>query len=80
MHKFVLELDSKEIQAVAQLLHLRLLTEGDHAVVRRALDSFSYQTNLVNKAEPSRHGVFPNGLTAPPHAVKFEGNFFVPVV
>lgn len=74
---FILELDTVVIQAVAQMLHMRLM-EDDAEVAKRGLGDLRHQTNIVNM-DPRRHSVYESDLVSPANAVRFEGKFYVPI-
>lgn len=61
---YIVELRSKELRVLAQLIHAGLAHRGEDSNLDDLLNTLVAQTDCVHR-EPRKHGVFPDPLTAP---------------
>lgn len=73
----ILELSSKEIEVIAQALHI-YICDNDNVDAQKAISSLALQTNLVF-SESRHHKVYPNAVLAPSGTRQLGSVHYIPV-
>lgn len=78
MQKYIVELTSRELRIIAQMLHMRILDGKKVEPVEGTLKSLALQGPVIGM-KPEIHEVYPDPITAPKKAVEFMGSYYVPL-